>query len=299
LTPEIGTFILVKEYAQIEREDVAAEIPAAEKLVGALVGGLKIVRHLSRAKTALGVNQIAREAGLNPSTCFSLLKTLVHERLVTFDTATKTYALGLGFVEIAKGSLEKASFARLARPHLDALAAEFRVTVTLWQRAGRDRMVLVERADDDATIRAHMNIGQRLPLLIGAFGRCMAAHSGLSDAELRAQFDQLRWQDPPSFETYLEEVRAARASGYAIDMDRYVRGVTTIAAPVFGEEGTPVMAISAIGFSGQFTPVSLGALATGLRNRAEALSAAVAGCGGGSAAQPEPARRPKTAHRAA
>lgn len=273
----------------------ATRHPPPEKLVGALVAGLRIVRHLSRARTPLGVNQIARETELNPSTCFNLLKTLVHERLVTFDMVTKTYALGLGFVEIAKGSLEKASFARLARPHLDALAVEFRVTMTLWQRTGHQRMVLVERADNDAAIRVHMNIGQRLPMLIGAFGRCMAAHSGLSEAELRTQFAELRWQDPPSFETYFDEVGAARVSGYAIDMDRYVRGVTTIAAPVFGDDGAPIMAISAIGFSGQFTPVSLGALAAGVRNRAEALSAAVVGR---TAQRPEPPGRPAARRRA-
>jgi len=250
---------------------------ASGKLVGAVVSGFKVVRHLARAKGPLGVNQVARETDLNPSTCFNILRTLVHERIVTFDPVRKTYAIGLGFVEIAKGSLEKASFARLARPHLDALAASFSVTMTLWQRTGEDRMVLVERADNDATIRVHMNLGQRLPMLIGAFGRCMAVHDERPEAELRKAFATLRWQDPPSFEVWLAEVRAARNSGYAIDADRYVRGVTTVAAPVFGDEGRPVMAVSAICFSGQFSPVSLAGLAEGVRDCAASLSVAIAG----------------------
>ncbi|WP_424138774.1 IclR family transcriptional regulator [Roseomonas chloroacetimidivorans] len=258
------------------------------KLVGAVVSGFKVVRHLARARAPLGVNQVARETDLNPSTCFNILRTLVHERIVTFDPVRKTYAIGLGFVEIAKGSLEKASFARLARPHLDTLAARFSVTMTLWQRTGEDRMVLVERADNDAAIRVHMNLGQRLPMLIGAFGRCMAAHDRRPEAELRKVFATLRWQDPPSFEVWLEEVSAARSSGYAIDADRYVRGVTTVAAPVFGDGGRPVMAVSAIGFSGQFSPVSLAGLAAGVRDCAAALSVAIAG---EIAQETEPSRR--------
>lgn len=251
--------------------------PPPPKLVGALAAGLAILRHLTRARMPLGVSQIARDLGQNPSTCFNLLKTLVHERLVTFDDRTKTYTLGLGFVEMAKGSLEKASFARLARPHLDAIVAEFRVTMTLWQRAGRDRVVLVERADNEDAMRVHMSIGQRLPALIGALGRCIAAFDGMEDAEIRAAFASLRWQDPPEIETYLAEVQAARQHGYAIDMDRYVRGVITVSAPVLDETRRPVMALSAIGFSGQFTPVRLDALARAVKDHARQLSEAIAG----------------------
>jgi len=247
------------------------------KVVGALTAGLAILRHLTRARTPLGVSQIARDLGQNPSTCFNLLKTLAHERLVTFDDRTKTYALGLGFVEMAKGSLEKASFARLARPHLDAVAAEFRVTMTLWQRAGADRVVLVERADNEDAMRVHMSIGQRLPALIGALGRCIAAFDGMTEAEIRAKFAALRWQDPPEIESYLAEVLAARQNGYAIDMDRYVRGVITVSAPVLDEAQRPVMALSAIGFSGQFTPVRLDALARSVKDHARQLSAAITG----------------------
>ncbi|MBC9177289.1 IclR family transcriptional regulator [Pseudoroseomonas ludipueritiae] len=247
------------------------------KLVGAVVSGFKVVRHLARARGGMGVNQIARETDINPSTCFNILKTLVHERVVTFDPARKTYAIGLGFVEIAKGSLEKASFARLARPHLDAIATSFNVTVTAWQRTGDDRMVLVERADNDAATRVHMNLGQRLPLLIGAFGRCMAVYDPRPEAELREAFSTLRWQDPPSFEAWLQEVQAAQRMGYAIDADRYVRGVTTVASPVLEAEKRPVMAISAVGFSAQFTPVSLTGLAAAVKECADALSLAIAG----------------------
>ncbi|MFN3447167.1 MAG: IclR family transcriptional regulator [Roseococcus sp.] len=254
------------------------------KLVGALVAGLHILRHLARARAPLGVSQIARDLALNPSTAFNLLKTLVHEGLVVFDERTKTYALGLGFVEMAKGSLEKASIARLARPHLEALASEFRVTMTLWQRAGPDRVVLVERADNEEAMRVHMSIGQRLPLLIGALGRCFAAFDQLGEQEIRARFPTLRWQAPPPVETYLAEVRAARRRGYAMDRDRYVRGVTTVSAPVLDEGGRPVMALSAIGFSGQFTQARLAALARALKARAHELSEALAG-GPGKAGQ--------------
>jgi DNA-binding IclR family transcriptional regulator len=157
-------------------------IETPEKVVGALASGLAVVRYLSIAATPVGVSRISRDLGLNSSTCFNLLKTLVHERLVTFDETTKTYRVGLGLVELAKGALETASYARLVHPHLESIAASHGVTATLWHRASEDRVVLVDRADNDATMRVHMNIGQRLPMFISALGRSMAAHSGLTRA---------------------------------------------------------------------------------------------------------------------
>src|SRR5690606_29897484 len=105
-----------------------------EKLVGALSSGLAVIRYLAATGAPVGVTRVARDVELNSSTCYNILKTLVHEGLVTFDESTKTYAIGIGLVELAKGALEQASYVRLLRPHLEALAADHRVTATLWQR---------------------------------------------------------------------------------------------------------------------------------------------------------------------
>ena len=248
-----------------------------DKLVGALSSGLAILRYLSRTGAGVGVSQVARDLKLNPSTCFNLLKTLVHEGLAVFDGASKSYALGLGLVELAKGALEQASYTRLVRPHLDAIASKHRVTATLWQRVGGARVVLVDRADNDAAMRVHMNIGQRLPMFVAALGRCMAAHSGLPRAALKKRFAALRWEDAPSFETYLREVEAARVKGYAIDAGHYGKGVTTVSAVVLDAGGEPVMAISAVGFSAQLAGARLKALGEDLRQRCAQVSHALSG----------------------
>jgi len=248
-----------------------------EKPVGALVSGLAVLRYLASSPTSAGVTRIARDLGLNSSTCFNLLKTLVHEGVATFDDATKTYNIGLGFVELAKGALEQASYVRMVRPHLQDIATRHRVTATLWHRTRGERVVLLERADNEAAIRVHMTIGQRLPMYIAALGRCMAAHSGLAAKDLRERFGRLRWENGPSFSDYLAEIEQARRLGYAVDADRYVKGVTTLSAAVLDGDGAPVMAISAVGFSGQFNKASIKALGEDLRGRAGMVSRALAG----------------------
>lgn len=252
-------------------------IAAPDKLVVALASGLAVVRYLSAAAAPVGVSRIARDLSLNSSTCFNLLKTLVHERLVTFDEATKTYRIGLGLVELAKGALETASYARLVHPHLESIAAAHRVTATLWHRGADERVVLVDRADNDATMRVHMNIGQRLPMYISALGRSMAAHSGLTKTEMRRRVDALRWDDPPSFDIYMRSVEEAANKGYAVDAGCYVKGVTSVSSAVLDSAGAPIMAISGTGFSAQLGRSAIKALGEDLRDRAALVSRALSG----------------------
>ncbi|MCO5114750.1 MAG: IclR family transcriptional regulator [Burkholderiaceae bacterium] len=250
---------------------------APEKLVGALSSGLKILRYLASSSTPMGVTRIAKDLDLNSSTCFNLLKTLVHERLVTFDESNKTYAMGLGLVELAKGSLEKASYARMMRPHLQELAERHNITTTLWQRARNDRVVLVDLAESGSALRVHMSIGQRLPMYIAALGRCMAAHSGLTVAEMRRKVSELRWEDRPSFETYMSDVQEVRRKGYAVDHGNYAKGVITVSSPILDFESRPLMAVSAVGFSSQLSTTALQALCEDLRERCREATFAVSG----------------------
>jgi DNA-binding IclR family transcriptional regulator len=233
----------------------------SEKKVGALVSGLNVIRYLVRAPSAVGVSQVARDVKISPSTCFNLLRTLVLEQLVDFDPATKNYSISYGLLELTKGMIERDQIVQFLKPRLTKMALDHRVTATLWRRVADDRVILVERADAESAVRIHMTVGQRLPMFIGALGRCMAAFSGLSKDVIRRQFEVLRWENPPEFEEYWDDLKEARTRGYAIDRDHFVRGITTIAAPVFDAAGAPVLVVSAVGFSGQFSDAALRAIA--------------------------------------
>ena len=121
------------------------DLPPPDKLVGALSSGISVLRYLSATPAQVGVTRIAKDLGLNASTCFNILRTLVHERLVHFDNDTKTYSLALGLVELAKGAVEQSSYVRMIHPDLEVIANTHDVTVTLWQRTTGDRVVLVDR----------------------------------------------------------------------------------------------------------------------------------------------------------
>lgn len=231
-----------------------------EKLVGALVSGIAILRYLRKARGPVSVTQTARELSLNPSTCYNLMRTLVHEGLANFDTATKSYTLSIGVVALAQGALDRDSRIRLMHPELARIARTHGVAMNLWQPVDFDRVMLVDRAEPEVALQISMRIGQRLPMLVGALGRCFAAFSDIPEAELRKRFRKVRLARPVDFETWLHEVRETRLRGSAVDEGNFATGVTTVSVPVFDGSGDMVMAVSAIAISAQLTGERIPAL---------------------------------------
>lgn len=253
------------------------ESPAIEKLVPALNSGIRVLRYLSSQGESLGATKIARELNINSSTCFNILKTLMHERLVDFDESSKSYRIGLGLVEIAKGSLEQSSYVKLIAPHLKELSVKHQVTVTLWQKAKADRVVMIDIAESPSAMRVHLSIGQRLPTYVGALGRSLAACSGLSPSELRTAISATRWENGPSFESYLTEIGQTRDQGYAIDDGNYVKGITSIASAILNDIASPILAISAVGLTAQLDAQQKQNLGEDLRSRCSEISNAISG----------------------
>lgn len=242
----------------------------ASRRAPAVTQAVRILRCLSTARTPLGVAAVAREVGLSPSSCFNVLRALVAEGLLTFDPLAKTYALGLGLVEIASPVLGM-GYLDLIRPMLLGIAVRFESLVALWQVTSDERMILVERFHSDAAVRIELRPGQRLPAYVGAVGRCIAAHAGLSEADLFRRFSMLRWQTPVDFAAYAAEVAAARRDGFAVDRGHLLRGIDAVGTVVLDEQGRPRFGIGSLDIAGHQPPARLLELGAELRTAAQQI----------------------------
>lgn len=231
--------------------------PSHEKLVGALVNGLAVLRFLQRSRGGVGVTHVARELNLNPSNCFNILRTLVHENLANFDPNTKTYTLSMGVVSLAQGALDRQNHIRVLHPVLERLAVTHGVAMNLWQVIGNDRVLLVDRAEPNTTVQISMRIGQRLPLLAGALGRCLAVQSGMTRDETEERFNRIKFATPINFDDWYSQLEQVRRDGYALDQGNFSRGVTTASVGIASPEGKPFLAVSAIAVSAQIDDARL------------------------------------------
>ncbi|WP_409373190.1 IclR family transcriptional regulator [Pseudomonas baltica] len=221
----------------------------ATKDVGAVVNAIQILRHLASTPDPEGVAAIARATGISPSSAFNILRTLTNEQLVSFNDNAKTYRLGLGLSELAV-SLIGYSYADLIQPELDRLSLNYRILVILWQVTGDNHIHAIGRAIPTA---AHVDVrlNTRLPELIGASGRCIAALRQVPEEEMRRRFARLQWENPPTFETYMREAQATLQSGWAIDEGNLYRGVSLVASAITDHHDQPRLVISGIGIGAQ------------------------------------------------
>lgn len=242
--------------------------------VGSVTQAIAVLRYLAANPAPRGVNTIARDLKISPSSCFNLLKTLVAEDFIDFDPTAKTYTLGIGPVALARRALDPESAFSLLRPDLERLADRHNVAVSLWRLTRKERFVLLGFADNEMATRIHLTVGQRLPMLGGANGRCAAAFGGLGQAEIGDRFAVVHWRQPMSLETFLAESAITRDRGWAVDNGVFLPGVTTVSAPVLDDTGKLKFCLSAIMFHGQYAAEKLAKIGNDLvvtAKRAEKL----------------------------
>lgn len=242
---------------------------AHHRSVPAVTRAIAILRLLGTSDAPLGVNAIAARLGIVPSTALHILRVLVREELVSFDTVTKHYALDAGILSLARSLLRPTSFGVRVQTVLDRLARAHKVTTIAVRVVGLDHIVVVATAGSGLNMRLQVEIGSRFPALMSATGRCVAAFGGYPPAEIARRFPALRWDKPPTFEAWKRQVEEARRRRYSIDRGNYLSGVTVVSAPVLDRNGRITHAIVALALNGRS---NIEALAQDLRQAAEDAS---------------------------
>jgi DNA-binding IclR family transcriptional regulator len=271
---------MTKRPALLVRDDGESAVVAADaaaRAVPAVTRSLAILRLLARSREPLGVNAIARELDIVPSTCLHILRALVVEEMVAVDPATKRYVLDAGVLTLARSALRQDSFARIAQPELDRLSASLRLTAIGVRVIGLQHMIVVAISRSDVAFRLHVDVGSRFPALISATGRCLAAFGNHAASDIEHAFRALRWDAAPRYEDWQTEVAATRRAGFGVDKGNYIRGVSIVAAPVIGIEGWMTHALVAVGLSEQMRTTGTGEIGAALSAAASRVSVQLGG----------------------
>jgi len=239
-----------------------------------------VLRALGRSEMPLGVQAIARELGLVPSTCLYLLRALVAEEFVAFDPDTKRYSLDAGVLTLAQHWLRRNRFNDLAQPALDRIAQAFDVTTLGVHIVGLEHIIVVAVSQAGHSFQLSTQIGSRFPALISATGRCIAAFGDHTEADLEARFRTLRWDDPPTWDEWKAQVDQTRIQGLAVDAGHYISGVTVVAAPVWKTRAKLSHAVVAIGIGGALSRSGLPALQDAVVSAAQTISTQLCGDSG-------------------
>jgi len=219
-----------------------------------IVRAISILDCFSAEQPQLGVREVARRLGLAASTVGRLLATLASAGVLTQNRASRTYMLGprvLRWAGLYTGALD---LRPAAKPVLERLRHITGETTTLYVQDGYER-VCVECLEGPQSIRAVVRVGERMPLHAGAGGKVLIA---FLPADRRAAL--LRRLPLTRFTPHTTTSRARlerdlatiRRQGYASTVGERFAGAASVAAPVFGADGSLIAAVNVFGPAHRF-----------------------------------------------
>jgi IclR family acetate operon transcriptional repressor len=215
--------------------------------VKSVIKVLDILEHLGSSQRAVSVSDLARSIGLNVSTVFRLLQTLMGRGYVEQERDNRGYMLGPRFFQMGSAYLQGSDLAAIARPHLEALRDSVGETAYL-VIFSQGEIVQLGKADGKQAVSATIRSMVREPAYCTATGKVLL--SGLAADELenyvaRVQLHAFTPQTVTSKAQLRREIAKVRESGYAVDNEEYVPNLCCVSVPVRDRNGgAPVAAIS-------------------------------------------------------
>lgn len=239
--------------------------------------GYALLEALARARGPLMLRDLAAAAGMSAAKAHRYLVSFQRLGLVSQDAASARYDLGPAALRMGLAAITRLDAVKLARERLPVLMPQIGHTLALavW---GNHGPTIVHWEESPEAVTVNLRLGDVMPLLSSATGRCFAAHvsreaiAPLLRAEL-ARARQLGRTDLPrtqaELKTLLDDVRAR---GLARVVDTLLPGVAGFCAPVFDFDGHLVLGIVAMGSIATFDTDWNGAVATALGQAARQLS---------------------------
>jgi DNA-binding IclR family transcriptional regulator len=227
--------------------DDGYRVPAVER-------AFAIIRVLA-AQGPLPLADVVEDSGLNKSTTFYILRTLVTLDVVAYDESTRTYTLGPALMELGMTASGQFSDVALAKRHLAELLEVLNVTIVLYRRVSVGEIVMVDKLERAHRVRITVQAGIHLPIQGGSFGRTFLAFDDAKTVD-EALKDGLHKFTPKSVTRvaqFRRELVAVREQGWAVDHEGFALGVSTVAAPIFGPDGKIALVAAAVGFTNLFT----------------------------------------------
>ena len=201
----------------------------------------EILKLVSASKDGVGISEIARGLGMAKSTVHGMTSALEELGVVLRDPVTKRYTLGFTLFELGKNAYSQIDLKDLARPVAEELMERTGASVFLgvlnW-----DHITVLDVVEPRTELKITAPIGTTLPLLAGAVGKIFLSKLDEQEAKRIIKTRGLTRFTENSItntERYLQEIRAARESGFATDDEEYILGVRAVAAPI--KEAAPVM----------------------------------------------------------
>ena len=223
--------------------------------------GFALLDVLANAPAPLMLRDLAGAAGMSAAKAHRYLVSFQRLGLVVQDTSNTRYELGPATLRLGLSTLSRLDAVKMARERLPALMDSVNHTLALavWGNRGP---TLVHWQETPLAMPVSLRLGDVMPLLSSATGRCFAAfigHGGAADkarpmidAEL-ALARKLGRSDLPSTPAQVQAMLGeTRAQGLGRVVNVLLPGISGLCAPVFDADNHLALGVVALGSSASF-----------------------------------------------
>lgn len=244
--------------------------------------GFALLDVLANAPGPLMLRDLAASAGMSAAKAHRYLVSFQRLGLVVQDSGNTRYELGPTTLRLGLATLSRLDAVKMARERLPALIEQTGHTLALavWGNRGP---TLVHWQESPLAVPVNLRLGDVMPMLSSATGRCFAAFIGhgigadqaktMIEQEM-AQARQLARTDVPQSSAELKALLdETRAQGLGRVTNVLLPGISGFCAPVFDADGHLALGVVSLGSSATLGTDWNGPLAKALRQMTGQLSA--------------------------
>jgi DNA-binding IclR family transcriptional regulator len=216
--------------------------------------GLRILTLFTPEATSLSLKDITLKTGINPTSTFRFVETLIQLGYLNKDKRTKLIKLGPMALALSHNIIKSFDILQIIKPYIDDAFERYNITIDS-AIIEDQRLVLLYRREAKDTLTF------TLPLLsphihCSALGK--AYLSALPEDDLIRILDGLTLTRRTPFSlasksAVLADLRKARARGYAVNNEEYILGLISLGAPLVNKDGEVLGAVSFDVSTAQFT----------------------------------------------
>lgn len=198
------------------------------------------------ARGELGIADISRLLFLERSTVHRIVSTVKSLGYINQNPLNHKYSNSFKFFEIGNDVVKRLGLRQQASPYLRELSEKTHEAVNLAILDG-DKVLYIDKIESQSTIKVDLSVGKRFPAYCTGLGKILLAwlpESKVLEIVGPSPFRRYTENTVTTIEDLLIQLREIRDQEISWDNEEYVEGLFCIAAPVRGNSGDVVAALS-------------------------------------------------------
>ena len=240
--------------------------------------GFGLLDVLAKGAGPLMLRDLAAAASMSAAKAHRYLVSFQRLGLVAQDATSTRYDLGPAALQLGLASLSRIDAVKLARERVPKIMEQIggqTLALAVW---GNHGPTIIHWEESPHTVTVNLRLGDVMPLLSSACGRCFAAYlsreaiAPMLKEEIARSQKAGRTDLPISMAETRQLLDEVRERGAARVVDTLLPGIVWFCIPVFDSDGHMVLGLIAVGSTATFDPEWKGSVERPLRAAATQLS---------------------------